>query len=95
MLASYVKSYSAALVVTMFLALSFNAHAQSGSSTSILGTVVDPSGAVVTDATIEVRNRVSGFSRTAVSDAAGKFVIPNVPFNPYHVTAQNCLVRSP
>jgi hypothetical protein len=62
------------------------AHAQSGSSTSITGTVVDPSGAVVTNATVEVRNPVSGFSRNAVTDATGKFVVPNVPFNPYHLT---------
>ena len=86
MLASYVKSRSATFLLTMFLGLSAVAHAQSGSSTSITGTVVDPSGAVVTNATVEVRNPVSGFSRNAVTDAAGKFVVPNVPFNPYHVT---------
>lgn len=86
MLASYVKSRSATFLVTIFLALSVVAHAQSGSSTSITGTVVDPSGAVVTNATVEVRNPVSGFSRNAVTDTAGKFVVPNVPFNPYHVT---------
>src|SRR5581483_11107516 len=45
-------------------------------------------GAVVTNAAVEVRNPVSGFSRSAVTDAAGKFVIPNVPFNPYHVTVK-------
>src|SRR5207248_6771743 len=71
---------------TIFLVLSPVAHAQSGSSTSITGTVVDPSGAVVSNAPVEIRNPVSGFSRTAVTDAAGKFVVPNVPFNPYHVT---------
>src|SRR6266571_8009333 len=70
MLASYVKSRSAAFLLTIVLALS----------------VVDPSGAVVTNATVEVRNPVSGFSRNAVTDAAGKFVVQNVPFNPYHVT---------
>jgi hypothetical protein len=86
MLASYVKSRSAAFLLTIFVALSVVAHAQSGSSTSITGTVVDPSGAVVSNATIEVRNPVSGFVRNAVTDAAGKFVVPNVPFNPYHVT---------
>ena len=86
MLASYMKSRPAAFLFTIFLSLSVNAHAQSGSSTSITGTVVDPSGAVVTDATVEVRNPVSGFSRSAVTDTAGRFVIPNVPFNPYHVT---------
>src|SRR5207253_7795384 len=85
MLASYVKSRSATFLLTIFLALNVIAHAQSGSSTSITGTVVDPSGAVVTNATVEVRNPVSGFSRSAVTDAAGKFVIPNVPFNPYHL----------
>src|SRR5437588_12764408 len=86
MLASYVKSRSATFLLTIFLALNVIAHAQSGSSTSITGTVVDPSGAVVSNATVEVHNPVSGFSRSTVTDAAGKFVVPNVPFNPYHVT---------
>jgi Carboxypeptidase regulatory-like domain len=86
MLASYVKSRSATFLLTIFLVLSVVAHAQSGSSTSITGTVVDPSGAVVTNARVEVRNPVSGFFRNAVTDAAGKFVVSNVPFNPYHVT---------
>jgi len=70
----------------LFVALSVGAHAQSGSSTSITGTVVDPSGAVTRDAVVEVRNPVSGFSRTVTTDAAGRFVVPNVPFNGYHVT---------
>ena len=82
MLASYAKSRFATFLVTILLALSFNVHAQSGSSTSITGTVVDPSGAVVTNATVEVHNPVSGFSRSVVTDAAGKFAIPSVPFNP-------------
>jgi Carboxypeptidase regulatory-like domain len=86
MLASYVKSRAAAFLFTILLAIALGAHAQSGNSTSITGTVVDPSGAVVTNATVEVRNPVSGFSRNAVTDAAGKFVVPNVPFNPYHLT---------
>lgn len=86
MLASYLKLRSATFLLTIFLALSVVAHAQSGSSTSITGTVVDSSGAVVTNATVELRNPVSGFSRNTVTDAAGKFVVPNVPFNPYHVT---------
>ena len=86
MLASYVKSRAAAFLFTILLAIALGAQAQSGNSTSITGTVVDPSGAVVTNATVEVHNPVSGFSRNAVTDAAGKFVVPNVPFNPYHVT---------
>ena len=86
MLASYKKSLAAAFVVVFHLALVLSAHAQSGNSTSIAGTVLDPSGAVVINATVEARNPVSGFSRSTVTDAAGKFAIPNVPFNPYHLT---------
>ena len=86
MLASYKKSLSAAFLITFSVLLGPIANAQSGNSTSITGTVLDPSGAVVLNATVEVRNPVSGYSRSAVTDAAGKFTIPNVPFNPYHVT---------
>src|SRR6266403_831367 len=57
-----------------------------GNSTSVTGTVTDPSGAVVPNATVEIRNPVSGFSRSTSTDASGKFSIPNVPFNPYHVS---------
>jgi Carboxypeptidase regulatory-like domain len=86
MLASYRKSLYAAFMVILYLGIGLGVHAQSGNSTSITGTVLDPSGAVVVNAAVEVRNPVSGYSRSAVTDAAGKFTIPNVPFNPYHVT---------
>jgi hypothetical protein len=86
MLASHMKSRLAAFLLTICVTSVFNAHAQSASSTSITGTVVDQSGAVVTNATVEVRNPVSGYFRSAVTDAAGRFVVPNVPFNPYHVS---------
>src|SRR6201993_2728023 len=60
--------------------------AQTAGSSSISGTVIDTSGAVVPDATVTVRNPVSGFTRTTTTDTAGEFRIANVPFNPYHVT---------
>ena len=86
MLARYLKPRAAALFLVFLLSYHVAVHAQSGSSTSINGVVADPSGAVIPNATVEVRNPVSGFSRTAVTDAAGKFTVPNVPFNPYHLT---------
>jgi hypothetical protein len=86
MLASYQKSYFAPFLLIFVLAGGLSVQAQSGSSTSVVGEIVDPSGAVVPNATVELRNPVSGFSRTATTDAAGKFSIPNVPFNPYHMT---------
>src|SRR6476620_6213802 len=69
----------AALTATSVLAQS------GGNSTSITGTVVDPTGAVVPNATVEVHNPVSQFNRSAVTDTKGNFTIPNVPFNPYHM----------
>jgi len=84
MLASYKKSLLATCALTVF-AFGLSAVAQSGSSTSVTGTVLDSSGAVVPHAIVEIRNPVSGFVRTIATDGAGKFAIPNVPFNPYHV----------
>ena len=57
-----------------------------GNSGSINGSVVDPTGAVVPNATVEIRNPVSGFDRSTTTDAAGKFAFTNIPFNPYHLT---------
>src|SRR5690349_4993330 len=86
MLVSHKNLLSATFLIILSIVLGPIAHAQSGNSTSITGTVLDPSGAVVVGAGVEVRNPVSGYSRSAATDAAGKFTIPNVPFNPYHVT---------
>jgi Carboxypeptidase regulatory-like domain/TonB-dependent Receptor Plug Domain len=86
MLASYKKSLRAVFAVLFCLTLSLSAHAQSGSSTSISGTVVDSSGAVVANATVEIHNPVSAFSRSTITGNAGNFSFPNVPFNPYHLS---------
>jgi hypothetical protein len=87
MLASHTKPLRAALILAFYLAVGLNSYAQSGgNSTSVNGTVVDPSGAVVPNAAVEIRNPVSGLVRDAVTDSAGKFTIANVPFNPYHLT---------
>src|SRR6201988_2669304 len=87
MLASYEKSLHAAFIVFFCLALGFHASAQSvGNSGSINGTVVDPTGAVVAKATVEIRNPVSGFDRSTTTDGSGKFEFTNIPFNPYHLT---------
>src|SRR5450755_3377342 len=84
MLASYKKSLRATFLLLSILALCLSADAQSGSS--VTGTVLDPSGAVVIGATVEMRNPVSGFSRTTTTDVLGRFSFSNVPFNPYHLT---------
>jgi len=87
MLASYQKSLRAALLAVICSVFGLLAYAQSGgSSTSVTGTVLDPSGAVVPNASVEIHNLVSAFDRTVVTDGAGMFTISNIPFNPYHLT---------
>ncbi len=77
---------SLAFIIVVFL-FCYQASAQtSGSSGTIQGVVTDPSGAVIPGATVEIHNPVSGYNRTATSDGSGKFSLPNVPFNPYHLT---------
>jgi hypothetical protein len=52
---------------------------------SISGTVTDPSGAVVPNATVEIQNPVSKYDRSTTTDTSGRFHFPNLPFNPYHL----------
>jgi len=86
MLAFYKKPLLAAFLLVVFLSSILSVYAQSGgSSTSVTGTVVDPTGAVVGNATVVIHNPVSGFNRSTTTDNAGKFSIPNIPFNPYHL----------
>jgi hypothetical protein len=85
MLAFYLKSLHAALILVFCLALGLNASAQSGGG-SISGTVLDPSGAVLPNATVEIHNPVSAFDRSTTTDSSGRFSFPSVPFNPYHMT---------
>ena len=75
---------AAAMAVAVVLSVAI-ADAQSGGS-SISGIVLDSSGAVVANATVEIHNAVSGYDRTTVTDSKGNFSFPNVPFNPYHMT---------
>ena len=77
MLASYRKLRLAAFMVVLSLALSFRAYAQSNaSSASISGTVLDPTGAVVPDAAVEIHNPVSGFDRSMTRTPPGITVLP-------------------
>ncbi len=85
MLASYKKSLHAAFIACVYLALGLYAYGQSNSA-SLNGTVLDPSGAVVANATVEIHNPVSHFDRSTMTDSAGRFSFPNVPFNPYHLS---------
>jgi Carboxypeptidase regulatory-like domain len=78
--------YSALLVSALCVGTCFAGTAQAaGNSGSISGTVVDPTGAVVPNAMVQIHNPVSGFDRSTKTDDAGRFTLPNIPFNLYHL----------
>ncbi len=87
-MSSFYKSRLAAAIVAVAVVLGAGtANAQSGgSSGSISGSILDPSGAVVADAKVEIHQAVSGYDRTTTTDSKGNFNFTNVPFNPYHMT---------
>ena len=81
-------SISTALLCILALSGPFQAaHAEiGGNSSSISGTVTDPSGAVIPGAKVEIQNPVSHLDRTTTTDSTGRFTFPNLPLNPYHLT---------
>jgi hypothetical protein len=61
------------------------AGAGSGAAGMVEGTAKDPSGAVIPGATVTIHNPVTGYERTASTDASGQFEFTNVPYNHYHL----------
>jgi hypothetical protein len=57
-------------------------------SGSVSGTVTDPNGALVSGATVQLSNPVSGYTRSAVTDPSGQYRFFNLPFDQYTVTAR-------
>src|SRR5437762_7490631 len=69
----------------MFLAASFQAFAQEA---TIVGTVTDPSGAVITNAKVTATNTETGVARTITTNEAGQYVLPGVHIGHYDVKAE-------
>ena len=53
---------------------------------TILGTVTDPTGAVVAGAQVKVRNTGTGLERTATTSGDGSYAVPELPIGTYDVT---------
>jgi hypothetical protein len=75
-----------AFALLFLLPLAPRVQAQTlGSSGTISGSALDPSGAAVVGANVEILNPVSGYRRSTTTDSSGHFQFTNVPFNPYHL----------
>jgi hypothetical protein len=96
------------IIVCVALALGFGlfgyAQSSGGNSGTIHGFVLDPSGAAVPGASVQIQNPISHFNKTVQTNAQGAFEIANIPFNNYHLSAtapgfqggeQDVSVRSP
>src|ERR1041385_8145761 len=59
-----------------------------GQTTSINGTVTDPSGSVIPNATITLVNTETGVQRSTVSDSQGRYVMPQLAPGPYKLMAK-------
>ena len=71
------------------LASSVATYAQSSSANSgtVRGSVLDPSGAAIMGATVEIQNPVSRYDKSVQTDAQGNFEFDNIPYNNYHLSA--------
>jgi hypothetical protein len=80
------------------------AQSISAGSGTVRGTVLDPSGAAVPNATVQIQNPVSRYDKSVHAGAQGSFELDNIPYNNYHLSAtapgfqgseQDLDVRSP
>ncbi|HVW07924.1 MAG TPA: TonB-dependent receptor [Bryobacteraceae bacterium] len=97
------KCFKAVLLSLFFGAVCY-AQSTGANSGAVHGSVVDPSGAAIKGAAVEIQNPVSHYDQTVLSDSQGHFEFDNVPYNNYHVSAtangfqtahQDVDVRSP
>jgi len=72
-------------IAVLFLLCTILAFGQ-GANGTITGTVTDPSGAVISDATVTVRNNANGSVFTGVTTATGNYSVIQVPVGAYDMS---------
>src|SRR5690349_15176942 len=77
------KRVTISLFLLVSLFISAAAFAQSGNQASLEGTVVDSSGAVVPNASIQLTNQGTGAVLTTTTDPSGYFRFPVIPVGMY------------
>ena len=77
----------AALLSLLAVGLPVPAAAQITTAT-IVGNVIDSSGAGIQGVNVTVTNDATGFVRTVLSDSAGGFLAPLLPLGPYTVSGE-------
>ena len=73
-------------LLAVLLAAALAVYGQVTSTSTLSGTVVDPTGSVVPEAAVAVQNKVTGVSYQAVTGANGAFSVPALGTGMYSVT---------
>ncbi len=82
-----VTIHAAYLLLGFLLILVFTLPVSAQFTTGQLtGTIVDPSGAGVANATVTVKNMGTGFTQTTTSSSAGEYRFPTLPVGTYQIT---------
>jgi Carboxypeptidase regulatory-like domain/TonB-dependent Receptor Plug Domain len=98
------STISVVLLLLVGAAIPTYAQSSGGSAGTVRGTVLDPSGAAIMGATVQIENPVSHYNQSAKTDNQGNFAFVNIPYNNYHLTStasgfqngsQDVDVRSP
>jgi hypothetical protein len=82
------KRWAEAIASVLFLSLVVcvgRANAQTAATSTVLGTVTDPSGAVIGGATVTLTNVGTGTSDTMTANAAGHYTFPSVTPGTYSI----------
>ena len=74
------------LLVALVFASVLPACAQVAGTASLKGTVADPSGAVLPNATVVLTNTATQVQRTSTTDQGGGFSFPNIDIGTYNMT---------
>ena len=82
----YLRLWSLTLLLSAAAMLSTAAFGQG--TASIVGTVTDPSGAVVPNAKITITDEANGFVRTTTSNSTGNYKAPELPNGRYRLRAE-------
>ena len=77
--------YALALSVLFLVGLSDMRLAAQGTTGTILGTVTDASGGTIPEATVTLTNTGTNATQTVMSDAQGRYRVPDLPVGQYQV----------
>ncbi len=79
------RKLASCLTLSISLATFSYAQSSSGNAGTVRGSVLDPSGAAIAGASVEIENPVSHYTQATKTDSQGNFALNNIPFNNYHV----------